>query len=106
MKPSKRTIIAVSIIKLLDTQEIKRSKSIAVAVGISFEYFNKIMLTLSSSGLSESVRGMNGGYKRRIKKISLWDVIQAFEPDVAKFYSDTWNSIYKAIKENAENTVI
>ena len=55
---------------------------IADLYGISVHHLAKVMRRLVRAGLIQSVRGVGGGYRfsGNIKRVTLWDVIELFEP--------------------------
>jgi len=69
--------------------EVVTVREIAEHEGLSTAYVGKLLWTLSRAGLTESVRGIEGGYKlsRPPEQISLGDIVRALGdmPDKAKF---------------------
>ncbi|MBC8239471.1 MAG: Rrf2 family transcriptional regulator [Alphaproteobacteria bacterium] len=57
---------------------------IAERYDISIHHLAKVMRQLVRAGLIQSVRGVGGGYRfsGNIKRITLWDIIEQFEPEV------------------------
>lgn len=66
-------------------------REIAEHEGISTAYVGKLLWTLSRAGLTESVRGVEGGYRlsRPPEQISLGEIVRALGdmPDKVKFCS-------------------
>lgn len=64
-------------------------REIAEHEGISTAYVGKLLWTLSRAGLTESVRGVEGGYKlsRPPEEISLGEIVRALSdmPDKTRF---------------------
>ncbi|MDP6690809.1 MAG: Rrf2 family transcriptional regulator [Alphaproteobacteria bacterium] len=56
---------------------------IAVRYGISAHHLAKVMRRLVRAGLIQSVRGVGGGYRfcGNVRRVTLWDVMELFEPD-------------------------
>ncbi|MDA1099993.1 MAG: Rrf2 family transcriptional regulator [Proteobacteria bacterium] len=55
---------------------------IADRYGISIHHLAKVMRQLVRAGLIQSVRGVGGGYRfsGNVKRVTLWDIIELFEP--------------------------
>ena len=56
---------------------------IADSYGISVHHLAKVMRRLVRAGLIQSVRGVGGGYRfsGNVRRVTLWDVMELFEPD-------------------------
>lgn len=63
---------------------LSRGKQIAFKQKINEPYIEQIMISLKKSGLVETVRGRNGGYKlgRNVEDISVLDIINVFETNI------------------------
>jgi len=63
---------------------------IAARYGISAHHLAKVMRQLVRAGLIQSVRGVGGGYRfsGNVKRVTLWDIIEIFEPGAQTSASD------------------
>ena len=66
-----------------DPKRQMSTADIAVRYGISAHHLAKVMRRLVRAGLIQSVRGVGGGYRfsGNLKRVTLWDVIELFEPE-------------------------
>lgn len=62
-------------------------KEVAARQEISLKYIEKIMPSLKSSGLIDSVHGIGGGYRltRPPEQFTLWEILKLAEGDLAPF---------------------
>ncbi len=60
-------------------------KEVAARQGISLKYVEKIMPSLKSAGLVDSVHGIGGGYRltRSPAEYTLWEILRLAEGDLA-----------------------
>ena len=65
-----------------DPERQLSTADIAARYGISAHHLAKVMRRLVRAGLIQSVRGVGGGYRfsGNVKRITLWDIIEMFEP--------------------------
>ncbi len=66
-----------------DPERQMSTADIAARYGISAHHLAKVMRRLVRAGLIQSVRGVGGGYRfsGNVRRITLWDVMELFEPD-------------------------
>ena len=60
-------------------------KEVAVRLGISLKYIERIMPALRNSGLIESTHGIGGGYRlaKPPETVTLWEILSLAEGDLA-----------------------
>ena len=66
-----------------DPERQLSTADIAARYGISAHHLAKVMRRLVRAGLIQSVRGVGGGYRfsGNVRRVTLWDVMELFEPD-------------------------
>ena len=66
-----------------DPERQLSTADIAARYGISAHHLAKVMRRLVRAGLIQSVRGVGGGYRfsGNVRRVTLWDVMERFEPD-------------------------
>lgn len=75
-------------IRILTELHIRQGEStggeLSDILGVSYEYFQKVILELKRAGFVASVRGRKGGYRLRVKgdQISVYDVIVQMEGEI------------------------
>ncbi len=77
-------LLAARILELAADPERQMSTAdIAERYGISAHHLAKVMRRLVRAGLIQSVRGVGGGYRfsGNVRRVTLWDVMELFEPD-------------------------
>ncbi len=85
MRLQKSTQFALyAVLELAAAPERQMSTAgIAARYGISAHHLAKVMRRLVRAGLIQSVRGVGGGYRfsGNVRRVTLWDVMELFEPD-------------------------
>ena len=66
-----------------DPERQLSTADIAARYGIPAHHLAKVMRRLVRAGLIQSVRGVGGGYRfsGNVRRVTLWDVMELFEPD-------------------------
>ena len=66
-----------------DPERQLSTADIAARYGISAHHLAKVMRQLVRAGVIQSVRGVGGGYRfsGNVRRVTLWDVMELFEPD-------------------------
>jgi len=86
MRLQKSTLFALYAVLELAADPTRQMSTADIAdrYDISIHHLAKVMRQLVRAGLIQSVRGVGGGYRfsGNIKRITLWDIIEQFEPEV------------------------
>ena len=84
MRLQKSTLFALYAVLELAAEPGRQlsTADIAGRYNISAHHLAKVMRQLVRAGLIQSVRGVGGGYRfsGNVKRVTLWDIIEQFEP--------------------------
>ncbi len=84
MRLQKSTLLALYAVLELAAEPGRQMSTAEIAerYGISVHHLAKVMRQLVRAGLIQSVRGVGGGYRfsGNVKRVTLWDIIEMFEP--------------------------
>ncbi len=60
-------------------------KDVCLRQGVSLKYLERILPSLTKSGLVEAVQGKGGGYRlsRKPEEYTVWEILEAAEGDLA-----------------------
>jgi len=102
-------LTAILILAKEKNRDLLQIKEIAARGEIPQNYLEQILVTLKKSGLVESIRGANGGYKllKDVNNITVLEVLSALESCLAHTDSKTktdllqhfWDDTQKKIEE-------
>lgn len=73
-----------------DPERQMSTADLATRYSISAHHLAKVMRRLVRAGLIQSVRGVGGGYRfsGNVRRVTLWDVMELFEPDAQSAEDD------------------
>jgi len=102
-------LTAILILAKEKNKDLLQIKEIAARGEIPQNYLEQILVTLKKSGLVESIRGANGGYKllKDVNNITVLEVLSSLESSLAHTDSKTktnllqhfWDDTQKKIEE-------
>lgn len=107
---SSKTIYAVAALQELGNIEdnaVLKIKQIAASANIPQNFLEQILLELKKQGLLTSIKGAHGGYKlaRKLKDITLKDVVIVLEADIFSDINQTDNPALKLFWEDLKDNV-
>ncbi len=86
MKLQITTDYAIRLIVYLaqNDMQVLTAKELAKQLGITYNYFLKVVARIKQAGIIESIQGPAGGYRlaRSAEDITLYDIIQIMEGDI------------------------
>jgi Rrf2 family protein len=108
---STKTIYAVAALHELDSipeDEVLKIKEIAARASIPQNFLEQILLELRKQGILTSIKGARGGYKlaKKLKDVTLKDVIMILETDVFSDICKTGNPTLKLFWEDIRAGVL
>jgi len=107
---SSKTIYAIAALQELGSVEenrVLKIKDIAANANIPQNFLEQILLELKKQGLLVSIKGAHGGYKlgRRLKDITLRDVVLVLEADIFSDIHQTDNPALKLFWKDLKDNV-
>jgi len=107
---STKTIYAVAALNELGSiqgDEVLKIKEIAARASVPQNFLEQILLELRKQGMLTSVKGAHGGYKlaKRLKDITLKDIVMILETDALSDVCRTNNPVLKLFWEDIREGV-
>lgn len=100
-------LTAIIILAKEDNQKLLQIKDIAAKGDIPQNYLEQILVILKKSGLVESIRGANGGYKlsKDKSKITVFEVLNSLECCLAYTDNKSKNNLLEPFWEDAQKKI-
>jgi Rrf2 family cysteine metabolism transcriptional repressor len=100
-------LTAIVILAKEEDNKLLQIKDIAAKGDIPQNYLEQILVLLKKSGLVESVRGANGGYKlsRDANSIMVFEVLNSLECCLAQTENKSNNNMLEAFWEDTQDKV-
>jgi len=100
-------LTAILILAKEKNKALLQIKEIASRGDIPQNYLEQILVTLKKSGLVESIRGANGGYKllKDADKITVFEVLSSLECCLAHTDSKTKTDLLQAFWEDTQEKI-
>jgi len=100
-------LTAIIILAKEDNQKLLQIKDIAAKGDIPQNYLEQILVILKKSGLVESIRGANGGYKlsKDKSKITVYEVLNSLECCLAYTDNKSKNNLLEPFWEDTQKKI-